>query len=82
MPPNIHVNAPCSRSKGISLVDLVVLVTLLGLLSAFALPRFVHRYPTKPTSKPAAVSREWALDVESGSPSYYSAGYSRYVKGV
>jgi hypothetical protein len=77
MPPNIHANAPCSRSKGISLVDLVVVVTLLGLLSAFALPRLVHRYPTQPASKPAAAGRERALDVVSGYPSYHTGGYSR-----
>jgi MSHA pilin protein MshA len=41
MPPNIHADA-CSHSQGNSLVELVVVVTLLGIISSFAIPRFTH----------------------------------------
>jgi MSHA pilin protein MshA len=38
--PNIHVNA--SQRQGNSLVELVVIVTMLGVISSFAIPRFTH----------------------------------------
>jgi prepilin-type N-terminal cleavage/methylation domain-containing protein len=41
MPSNIHVNAN-SHSRGNSLVELVVVVTMLGVISSFAIPRFTH----------------------------------------
>lgn len=39
---NIGVEALCARSKGVSLVDMVVVVTLAGMFTAFAIPRFTH----------------------------------------
>jgi Tfp pilus assembly protein PilE len=42
MATDIQVTALCSHSKGISLVEPVVLVTLLGILSVLAIPRFTH----------------------------------------
>jgi prepilin-type N-terminal cleavage/methylation domain-containing protein len=41
MPSNIHINAN-SHSRGISLVELVVVVTMLGVIASFAIPRFTH----------------------------------------
>src|ERR1700675_3547576 len=41
MPSNIHVDA-CSHSQGNSLVELVVVVTMLGIIASFAIPRFTH----------------------------------------
>ncbi len=41
MPSNIHVNA-YSHGRGNSLVELVVVVTMLGVISSFAIPRFTH----------------------------------------
>src|SRR5258708_4290632 len=40
MQPNTRSNPLCSRSEGNSLVELVVVITLLGLLCSFAIPRF------------------------------------------
>jgi MSHA pilin protein MshA len=41
MPSNIHVDA-CSNSQGNSRVELVVAVTMLGVIASFAIPRFTH----------------------------------------
>jgi Tfp pilus assembly protein FimT len=38
MQSNVRSNPLCSRSEGISLVELVVVITLLGMLCAFAIP--------------------------------------------
>jgi MSHA pilin protein MshA len=42
MRSNIHVDDISSRSKGISLVEMVVIITVLGILAAFAVPRLTH----------------------------------------
>jgi type II secretory pathway pseudopilin PulG len=42
MQSNVRSNPLCSRSEGISLVELVVVITLLGMLCAFAIPRFTR----------------------------------------
>ena len=42
MKSNIPVNSLCLRCNGISLVDMVVVVTLVGILTVFAIPRFTY----------------------------------------
>lgn len=42
MRPNIHVGPSLSSQRGVSLVDLVVVVTVAGILTAFAIPRMTH----------------------------------------
>jgi MSHA pilin protein MshA len=42
MQSTVRSNPLCSRNEGISLVDLVVVITLLGMICAFAIPRFTR----------------------------------------
>jgi type II secretory pathway pseudopilin PulG len=56
MSSNIQVTALYSRSKRISLVEPVVVVTLLGMLGSFAIPRFTHLQNTVRASEVVALS--------------------------
>lgn len=42
MRSNVYIHALRLRIQGISLVDLVVVISLVGILIAFAIPRFTH----------------------------------------
>jgi MSHA pilin protein MshA len=56
MSSNIEVNALPLRDKRITLVELVVVVTVLGILSSFAIPRFTHVQNVVRASEVAALS--------------------------
>jgi MSHA pilin protein MshA len=56
MSSNIQVTDLWSRSKRISLVEPVVVVTLLGLLCSFAIPRFTHLQNVVRASEVVALS--------------------------
>jgi type II secretory pathway pseudopilin PulG len=67
--PSSHVNA---HSQGNSLVELVVVVTMLGVIGSFAIPRFTHLENEVRASEVAALS----VNLRSAA----AAAHSQYVE--
>ncbi len=72
MQPNTRSNPLCSRSEGNSLVELVVVITLLGLLCSFAIPRFTRLENDVRASEVVALS----VNLRSAS----AAAHAQYVE--
>jgi MSHA pilin protein MshA len=68
MPSNIHDDS--SFSRGNSLVELVVVVTMLGIVASFAIPRFTHLENDVRASEVAALSVN-LLSVAAGAHAQY-----------
>jgi type II secretory pathway pseudopilin PulG len=69
--PFSHVNAP-SHNQGNWLVELVVVVTVLGIIGSFAIPRFTHLENDVRASEVAALS----VNLRSAA----AAAHSQYVE--
>jgi MSHA pilin protein MshA len=72
MQPKMRSNPLCSRSEGNSLVELVVVITLLGLLCSFAIPRFTRLENDVRASEVVALS----VNLRSAS----AAAHTQYVE--
>ena len=72
MQPNIRSNPLCSRREGISRVELVVVITLLGIVCSFAIPRFTRLENDARASEVLALS----LNLRSAS----AAAHAQYLE--
>jgi Tfp pilus assembly protein FimT len=72
MQPTLRSYPWCSRSEGISLVELVVVITLLGILCSFAIPRFTRLENDARASEVVALS----LNLRSAS----AAAHAQYLE--
>jgi MSHA pilin protein MshA len=62
------------RCKGISLVEVVVIVTMIGIVAAFAVPRFTHLQNDVRTSEVVALSLSLRSAAESAHAQYVKSG--------
>jgi type II secretory pathway pseudopilin PulG len=76
MPSNIPVNA-CSHSQGNSRVELVVVVTMLGVFCSFAVPRFTRLQNHARASEVVALSVK-LRSVAAAAHAQYLAGHAQY----
>jgi MSHA pilin protein MshA len=62
------------RCKGVSQVELVVIVTMIGIVAAFAIPRFTHLQNDVRTSEVVALSADLRRAAETAHAQYVKSG--------